>query len=150
MIAPLQLEHITCQYNEKTRISHVKWVGIVTGNETAQGYEWGFRLIASVPADKPVLGTVIDFTEVQEFAPDNLRRARKESQNIRSKNVEVAQTTPTALVVANMHQEMYLYTSMRLADQNKLDNPLVKLVKSVEDGLAHIEQWHKQHEKSLT
>ncbi len=144
MIAPLYLEHITCRYDEENRISYYKWVGTVTGQETAQAYQWAFQLIDSEYDHRPVLGSIIDFTEVKEFAPGNLSRARKESRNLRTKRAEAAYQMPSGLVVANMHQEMYLYTSMRLADQNKVVNPLVVLVKSVEEGLAHIEQWHQR------
>lgn len=148
MLEPMKTEHAECRYDAETRIAYFTWTGTVTSKETAACYEWMAKLLDSVADDQPVRGSIIDFTGVQQFEQSNLRTARSEAKQLRTEKTNEVKQLPTALVVETLLQEMFLSTSMRLTETAKEENPRVVMVKSHEEGLEHINKWHRHTEKN--
>ena len=142
MLAPLKTEHAECYYDTDSQIAYFIWTGKVTSKETAACYKWMAELFEAVAGGKPILGSIIDFTAVQNFEQSNLRTARSEAKNLRSEKTSEVQQLPTALVVATLMQEMFLQTSMRLTETSHEVNPRVVMVRSREEGIEHIKNWH--------
>lgn len=151
MPEPFQSEHMTGQYDDKKRIAIFTWAETATAHETTAAYAWVADLIDALPPDRPLLGSIIDFSAVVAFAQDNLRQARTESKKLNQTKAEALSHLPTGLVVKTMYQEMYVRTSMRLANQDETEAlPRVRLVHSVEEAEAHIAAWHLYHQTSAT
>lgn len=150
MPEPFQSEHMTGQYDDAKRIAVFTWAETATAHETAAAYAWVADLMDALPPDRPLRGSIIDFSGVVTFAQDNLRQARTESKKLNQTKAEALSHLPTGLVVKTMYQEMYVRTSMRLANQDETEAmPRVRLVHSVEEAEAHIAAWHHYHQAAV-
>jgi hypothetical protein len=83
-------------------------------------------------------GEVFDFREVTFFSLDNLIGARKNSRrmNIMANTHEF----PVAMIVASRMQEEVLRGPMQVMPGNKRK----RIVKTVDEAVAFLDEWHGQ------
>jgi hypothetical protein len=126
----------TAHYDEETRIAYITYSGFLDGSASTAAYEW----LATVNETVGIpYGEVFDFRAVTEFMPDNLLEARKKSRrrNLRSE----IHNLPVAMVVKDYYQEEILRGPM----QNVPENNRKTIVKTMEEAIEFLHNWHKQH-----
>ena len=79
VIRPLEIQNAYATYDETTRIVHVTYRGSLDSEVSSAVYEWLNRLIEMVGAEA-IFGQIWDFRNVDQFMPDNLQDARKNSR----------------------------------------------------------------------
>lgn len=136
---PLKIPNALAQYNAEIGIAYIKYRGNLDGATTTAVYDWLGDLIETVGFDD-LFGEVFDFTDVEEFMPDNLMQARKHSRRYNFKNN--VRKLPVAMVVSNHFQEEILRGPMK----NVEENPRKTIVWSLEEAVKFIEEWHARQQ----
>lgn len=127
---------VQCHYDDTTRIVYIVYSGQLDANASTAAYNW----LATVNETMGLpYGEIFDFRLVTEFMPDNLLEARKKSRRRNLRN-EVHQL-PVAMIVKDYYQEEILRGPM----QNVAENPRKIIVKSVEEAVSFLHDWHARN-----
>lgn len=135
VIRPLEIQNVYATYDETTRIVHVTYRGSLDSEVSSAVYEWLNRLIEMVGA-QAIFGQIWDFRNVDQFMPENLQDARKNSRIMNLK--QDTGRFPVAMIVKDYYQEEILRGPMK----NVPENTRKAIVHSTKDGLAFLQQWH--------
>jgi hypothetical protein len=123
-----------------TRIVHVTYSGVLTGDANVAVYDWLDELYQDVDITS-MYGQVFDFRKVEEFAQDNLKTARRVSNRMNMK-IDTSQI-PVALLVGDPYHQEILLGSMRISPEHRRK----KIVWSEDEALEFFEQWHTEREQ---
>lgn len=135
-ILSLNEERVQGRYDETTRIVHIVYSGQLDADASTAAYNWLATINETVGMP---YGEIFDFRNVTEFMPDNLLEARKKSRRRNLRN-EVHQL-PVAMVVKDYYQEEILRGPM----QNVPENQRKTIVKSVEEAVDFLHEWHERN-----
>lgn len=130
-------------FNPQNGILRVSYTEKVTSEVTSAIYQWGWKLSESVGTEN-IYGMITDFRDVESFAPQSLGTALKESRRINQ--AFDLRRLPVALIVKNMYQEQLVNISTDLSGHPDR----MKIVYSVEEALAFIDQWHETHKSGMS
>jgi len=134
---PLEHEHAHAAYDPETRIATITYRGNLNADASAAAYEWLGNLTREIGTEQ-LYGEIFDFRQVTEFMPDNLMDARKQSRRF---NLKTNVNFPVAMIVKDFYQEEILRGPM----QNVKENARKTIVKSVDEALAFMQEWHAQN-----
>lgn len=143
----LHTRNMALVYDEDKRISYCTWGETTTHAETAMGFDWIVEVMNSLPPERSLRGTIIDFTQVVIFAEDSLwsDEVKPEQIHVLHQHQHLAMNRlPTAIVVKTLYQATYIGNTLRgymLSDPSETV-PRVKVVRSLEQAEAHITAWH--------
>jgi hypothetical protein len=129
---------ITTYFDEATRIMHVVYRQDLATEITLKFYHWREELLDQVDV-KTIKGTIVDFRKVIQFPPLNLPTVYKESRDA-NRDVDMSHI-PVAYIVATPQQERNVQLSMKVTPQASRR----RIVKSDEEALAFIAEWHQSH-----
>lgn len=135
-VTTLQHPNATATWDDSQRIAFIEYVGALSGEASTAVYNW----LADVNTTRGVpYGEIFDFRKVTEFLPDNLTEARKKSRrrNMRS----AVHQLPVAMIVKDFYQEEILRGPM----QNVPENTRKAIVRTMEEALAFLHQWHTEN-----
>jgi hypothetical protein len=137
VIKRLDQKNIKADYDEKQSIAYITYSGELSASDSDAAYAWLNQLIEII-STKSLYGEVFDFRGVKSFSTENLIDARK---NSRKMNIMInTQDFPVAMIVANDMQEQILRGPMRVMEEN----PRKRIVKTTDDALAFLNEWHSQ------
>ena len=136
-VEPLQQENAQAHFDPESHIAYITYNGILTADTSVAVYDWLADLTEAVGIDN-VYGEVFDFREVEEFMPDNLISARKNSRRMNMRNN--VKKLPVAMVVKDFVQEEILRGPM----QNPKENQRKRIVRTMDEALAFITSYRNQ------
>ena len=137
-IPTLDIEKATAIFNADERIVMVTYRGLLDGETSTQVYNWLADLIETIGIEN-IYGEIFDFRDVQEFMPDNLMDARRNSRRHNLKNN--VKKLPVVMVISNHVQEEILRGPMQNVEENKRKT----IVWNMDDAHAFLNQWHAEH-----
>ena len=133
----LEIEKATAYFEEDTGVVRVAYKGELTADVNGAVYAWLDELLNEIGLES-VYGEIFDFRKVTEFAPDNLKTARRTSSKLNMK-MDTSQI-PVALLISDAaHQEVF-HSSMRISPQNLRR----RIVWSEDEAYAFLDEWHSQ------
>lgn len=132
---PLEHENAVAKFDAETRLVIVTYSGELDAATTTRVYEW-LADLADAQGIESLRGEIFDFRQVTEFMPDNLMAARKVSRRMNLRHD--VQNLPVAMIVKDFIQEEILRGPM----QNVKENVRKRIVRSMDDALAFIDNWH--------
>jgi hypothetical protein len=135
----LELEQVSGYYDDASEILFITYHGLVSGDISSKVYAWLGRLIQQGNDPTAARGSVYDFRDVKDFVLGNLTTTHTRSQSLNTK-VDIT-NHPVALIVGNMYQRVTIKTTMNITPQQKRK----RIVESMEEALAFIEEWHRDH-----
>lgn len=138
-IKPLEHPNATAHFDEATRIAFITYNGTLTGDTSTVVYNWLADLTETIGIEG-VHGEVFDFRQVEEFMPDNLMAARKNSRRMNLRNN--VRRLPVAMIVKDFVQEEILRGPM----QNPKENQRKRIVRTMDDALAFIAAYREQQQ----
>ncbi|MCA9893610.1 MAG: hypothetical protein KC615_11545 [Anaerolineae bacterium] len=138
VIRPLETNTAYATYDETTHIVYVTYRGSLDSDASSAVYEWLNQLIEMVGTES-IFGEIWDFRNVDQFMPDNLQDARKNSRIMNLK--QNTGRFPVAMIVKDYYQEEILRGPMK----NVPENTRKAIVRSTEAGLAFLQEWHSSH-----
>jgi hypothetical protein len=134
----LEVEQATAYFDEGFRLIRVAYRGKLGSEVTVQVYDWIDYVVSTMGLEN-ILGEIFDFSEVEEFLPENLQTARKTSKRM---NVRLdTSQLPVALIVKTSYQEEMLRGPMQVSPEHMRK----RIVKSEEEALVFIDEWLQQH-----
>lgn len=133
---PLHTPLVTTQFDERTRILIVRYKNELTAESTHQLYSWMFDAIQQVGVI--ARGTIYDFSDVRKFTRQNMSATQKSSFNMNAK-VDLS-AMPVAMVAKTIMQEQHIMIILNATP----DQDRKKIVKSIEEGIQFIEDFHKK------
>lgn len=140
-IVPLQQEKVIARYNEESRTIYITYNGSLGAEASGAAYEWIDTVIHEVGIEN-VYGEIFDFREVFEFLPENLMDARKKSRRMNMKNN--IRNLPVAMIINGLVQEEILRGPL----QNVPENTRKRIVYSMEEAQAFLDEWHEAQKTS--
>jgi hypothetical protein len=141
-IPSLNNPNVAAHVDSVTGLIHVVYQDAITPQITKRFYEWLYE-IAGKHDLAGVKGATFDFRDVKTFDQGNIRTAQKES---RSANNKLSMShIPVGLIVRTLYQEQMVRISTTLTQQTHR----MKIVKSVNEALAFIQEWNQQHRATL-
>lgn len=151
----LHTRNMALIYDEEKCLFICTWGETTTHEETVSGFRWMVEAMQGLPPERPLRGTIVDFSQVVIFAEDSLWSEHVEPEQIyvlhQHHQLDTNQL-PTAIVVKTLYQATYVGNTMRgfkLTDANAT-LPRVKVVQSHEQAEAHIAAWHGYHAQRPT
>ncbi len=126
----------TARFDPETLIFFIYYAGILDGDTNVAVYDWIDEIYDEFGIEN-IQGQVFDFRNVEEFAPDNLKTARRNSNKM-----NMAHDTshiPVGLIVSDHNQGESLRASMRISPKNLRK----QIVLNEAEAMAHIKEWHK-------
>lgn len=139
VLRPLEHEQAYATYDDTTRIVYVTYRGLLNAEASTAVYSWLNQLLEMVGAEA-IYGEIWDFREVEQFMSDNLQDARKNSRIMNLK--QDTGRFPVAMVIKDYYQEEILRGPMK----NVPENARKAIVRSIEEGMDFIQQWHAENE----
>lgn len=150
----LHTRNMTLVYDADKRICICTWGETTTPSETGAGIDWMVELVAHLPAERSLLGSIIDFSEVVVFDEESLWRQEVKPdhhQLLHQRQGTVMAELPTALIVKTLYHATYVGTTLRAFLVEQPDEmPRVRIVPSHEEAEAHIMAWHAYHRQHQT
>jgi hypothetical protein len=140
-ITPLQHDNARARYDSDSGIAHITYTGYLTGEASTAVYDWLADVTQAIGIEN-MRGEVFDFRDVTEFMPDNLMDARRNSRRYNVKND--VRRLPVAMIVKDFYQEEILRGPM----QNVRENARKTIVRTMDDALGFIRDWHTQQTES--
>ena len=131
---PLHTDLASTQFEERTKILIVRYRNELTAESTQQVYGWMFDAIRKVGLI--ARGVIYDFSDVKRFTRKNMSVTQKSSLTMNAK-VDLS-SIPVAMVAKNIMQEQHLMIIMNATP----DQSRKKIVKSIEEGVRFIEDFH--------
>jgi hypothetical protein len=131
---PLHTDLASTQFEERTKILIVRYHKELTAESTQQVYGWMFDSIRKVGLI--ARGVIYDFSDVKRFTRQNMSVTQKSSLNMNAK-VDLS-SIPVAMVAKNIMQEQHLMIIMNATP----DQSRKKIVRSIEEGVRFIEDFH--------
>jgi len=138
VLEPLELEQVSTKYDPESRIAYITYRGALGPDASGAAYKWIDRLINEVGIAH-VYGEIFDFRQVLEFLPENLMDARKKSRRMNMKNNIT--NLPVAMIVNGLVQVEILRGPL----QNVPENARKRIVYSMDEALAFLDEWHEQN-----
>ena len=138
-IEPLETNFASAHYDDATRIIHIAYRGYLTSEASSEVYAW-LKTVVDEAGVENIYGEIFDFRGVLEFMPDNLMDARKKARGL---NLRLEQLFPVAMVVKDFYQEEILRGPM----QNVPENTRKRIVRTPEEALAFLDEWHAQQKE---
>ncbi|QPC82976.1 hypothetical protein G4Y79_00965 [Phototrophicus methaneseepsis] len=138
---PLEHNQAYANYDDTTGIVYVTYRGNLDAETSTAVYSWLNGLLNMVGAES-IYGEIWDFREVEQFMPDNLQDARKNSRIMNLK--QDTGRFPVAMIIKDYYQEEILRGPMK----NVPENQRKAIVRSVQEGLAFIKEWHTMQSTS--
>lgn len=135
--SPLELEKVSAKYDPEKRIAYITYRGDLGADASSAAYQWLNELIQVIGIEN-LYGEIFDFRDVRTFMPENLIDARKNSRWL---NLRLELTFPVAMVVSDTVQHEILRGPMR----NVPGNVRKRIVESMEDAHAFLDEWHRQN-----
>ena len=135
----LKVEHAAAYFNAENRVVHIAYEGDLDGEVTIQVYDWLEKLYEEIDI-QTIRGEIFDFRKVTSFAPDNLTKARRNSNRINMKT-DVSQC-PVALLVSDFYHEEILRSGMRISPEHARK----RIVWSEEEAHSFIEEWQRTND----
>lgn len=136
-IPQLDHENATARYDASTGIAYITYTGPLDSSASTAVYDWLADLLQAVGLEN-LYGEVFDFRAVEEFMPDNLIDARRNSRRYNMKNN--VKKLPVAMIVKDFFQEEILRGPMR----NVKENERKTIVRTEEEAIAFLHEWHEQ------
>ena len=131
----LETDMASAHYDEESRIVRVTYRGVLDGEASGSVYAWLQMLFMSVGVEN-IYGEIFDFRDVKEFSADNLMTARQKSRTI---NLRMnTRRIPVSMIVKDIYQEQILRGPMK----NVPENPRKRIVHSMDEAKAFLEEWH--------
>ena len=137
-VSTLDIEKASATYDEDTRIVFISYRGMLDGETSTKVYNWLSDLTESVGIEN-IYGEIFDFREVEQFMPDNLMDARRNSRRHNMKNN--VKKLPVAMVISSHFQEEILRGPMQNVEENKRK----AIVWNFEDAVNFLNSWHMEH-----
>lgn len=134
-IAPLSTPQVRAYYDPAEHIVHVVYQSEVTPQVTKEVYSWTADLAQKVPPGT-VRGAIYDFRATTQFVAANISTVQRESRTLNSK-VNMS-NIPVALIVTTLMQEQMVRVGMKITPEENRK----RIVKSEEEALSFIQQWH--------
>lgn len=134
----LEIEKASATYDEDTRIVFISYRGDLDGETSTFVYNWLTKIIEAVGIEN-IYGEIFDFREVEQFMPDNLMDARRNSRRYNMKNN--VKKLPVAMVISNHFQEEILRGPMQNVEENKRK----AIVWNFDDAVNFLNSWHRDH-----
>jgi len=131
-------EQVSAIFDEDSSIIYVTYYGALTGEGPKIVYGWLDELYEEIDVNS-IYGQIFDFRQVEEFAQENLKTARKTSNRMNMK-IDTSHV-PVALLISDPYHQEVLHSSMRISP----DHERKKIVWSEEEALAFFEKWHEEH-----
>jgi hypothetical protein len=136
-VEALQQENAQASFDAESHIAFITYHGVLTAATSIAVYDWLADLTEAVGLDN-VYGEVFDFREVEQFMPDNLISARKNSRRMNMRNN--VKKLPVAMIVKDFVQEEILRGPM----QNPKENQRKRIVRTMDEALTFITGYHQQ------
>lgn len=133
-LEPLETTNASARFDETSGIVYVTYRGYLNSEASSLVYGWLKKLVDEIGEER-IYGEIFDFRNVLEFMPDNLMDARKKARGL---NLRMERLFPVAMVVKDFYQEEILRGPM----QNVPENTRKRIVRTIEEGLAFLEEWH--------
>jgi hypothetical protein len=137
----LEVDQASAYFDEDTRIVHITYHGVLTGDVTHQVYDWLDELFRQVDLNT-IHGEIFDFRQVTEFDQSNLKAARKTSSRMNMK-IDTSHL-PVALIVGDFYHKEILHSAMRISPEHTRK----RIVWSDEEALDFLAEWQKNHRGS--
>lgn len=142
-IIALEQTNVSANYDFATKILRVTYREVLSPDVTTQFYQWLMNVAQQHPQEvMSARGSIYDFTGVTDFISSNISTTSRQSHSFNQQN-DVG-NHPVALVVTNMYQERMVAIMMKLTEQQARK----RVVRSVAEGVAFIDEWHEAHAKS--
>lgn len=139
-IEKLKTEKASAYFDEESRIAYIEYRGLLTADESLAVYDWLADLVQELGIEN-VYGEIFDFRKVREFATDNLMEARRNSRRYNMRNR--IRKLPVAMLVSNYYQEEILRGPMKNVEENKRKT----IVKTMEEALTFLHEWHAKQKQ---
>ncbi|PJF22047.1 MAG: hypothetical protein CUN56_08000, partial [Phototrophicales bacterium] len=139
---PLHTSLVTTQFDDRNRILIVRYKKELTAESTQQVYGWMFSVIQQV--GMLARGVIYDFSDVRKFSRQNMSVAQKTSLTMNAK-VDLS-AVPVAMVAKTIMQEQHLTIMLNATP----DQERKKIVKSVEEGIQFINDFHRKRQVQTT
>jgi hypothetical protein len=136
----LDTPNVHAYFDLEQRISFITYKGTLDSTATNQLYDWVKELLTMIGPDA-THGVIFDFRDVVNFVQGNLVTAQRQSKAINQTSDQ--SNHPVALIVATLHQEQMVRVSMRVSPLEHRK----RVVHSLDEALAYIEEWHREHQK---
>lgn len=130
-----------CRYDAEKRLLHVNYLNELTSEITAQVYSGIMKLLGTVGAEA-IRGGIFDFRQVKRFHYGNVSTVQRSSTSL-NVNYDMSHIA-VALIVDGIQQEHTVRVSMRVTPQEHRK----RIVRSEEEALAFIEEFHKKRTQS--
>jgi len=131
-------EQASAHLDDENSIIYIVYYGILTSEGPKIVYSWLGELFEEIDINS-INGQIFDFRQVEEFAQENLKTARRTSNRM---NMQIDTShIPVALLISDPYHQEILHSSMRISPEHSRK----KIVWSEEEALAFFEQWHKEH-----
>ncbi|RMG83055.1 MAG: hypothetical protein D6712_13685 [Chloroflexi bacterium] len=134
-------EDLTAYFDDATSIAQVIYRGPMTASLTIRAYQW-IAQITGVIGVEAIHGAVFDFRAVTNFESYTLSTVMRESKKANMK-FDFSHV-PVALLVGSGLQEQMVRVALKVSPQDFRK----RLVRSQEEALAFIDEWHGQNAPS--
>jgi hypothetical protein len=137
-IPDLETPNANAKFDSEKRIAFITYSGNLTSSDSGAVYSWLHDLMQDIGTEN-LYGEIFDFRNVNEFMPDNLMDARKKARGL---NLRIPLAFPVAMIVKDFYQEEILRGPM----QNVPENTRKAIVRSLEEALAFLDEWHTRQQ----
>jgi len=135
----LEIDNASTYYDPDTRIVYITYKGILDADTNVAVYSW-LDEIYDAEGLTSIYGQIFDFRKVVEFAPDNLKTARRSSSKMNMAH-DTSQI-PVGMIVNDFEQGESLRASMRISPKNLRK----RFVLSEAEAIAFFDEWYKEHQ----
>jgi|GEM_PF-5327468 len=142
-IKPFMDKNCEARFDINTSLAVITYRNTINPRLTASVYEWMGKSLAVGLEHKLIMtGCIFDFSRVTLFESSNLGTAHNKHKDLKKTHASALEQFPIALIARTSYQAAILRTMMRLNEQ-PLDHPRIKMVKTMEAAEAFIKQWHE-------
>jgi hypothetical protein len=137
----LESPEVTAYYDEEQRIVFVAYAETLTPDISKAVYEWANRIMTTEEVAKS-RGSIYDFRRVQKFNLGNLTVVQQKSAQLNRK--EDFSNHAVALICETIYQESMVRTAMQITPGQDRK----RIVRSMEEALAFVENFHNKRKTS--